>query len=141
MRLEGEKKKRQRPPFPTRQTKRPKKPPSRERERDRQAEGGGQQESKRQKEREERGREMVSQKVIKKQVEEQGRMVGPQSQRRIIDKRACESMLGGQTGCQMHRHQTHEGKDEDESLCSWVEKSSLRALWAEYSSLIYRVQG
>lgn len=140
MRLEGEKKKRQRPPFPTRQTKRPKKPPSRERERDRQAEGGGQQESKRQKEREERGREMVSQKVIKKQVEEQGRMVGPQSQRRIIDKRACESMLGGQTGCQMHRHQTHEGK-EDESLCSWVEKSSLRALWAEYSSLIYRVQG
>lgn len=140
MRLEGEKKKRQRPPFPTRQTKRPKKPPSRERERDRQAEGGGQQESKRQKEREERGREMVSQKVIKKQVEEQGRMVGPQSQRRIIDTRACESMLGGQTGCQMHRHQTHEGK-EDESLCSWVEKSSLRALWAEYSSLIYRVQG
>lgn len=141
MRLEGEKKKRQRPPFPTRQTKRPKKPPSRERETDRQAEGGGQQESKRQKEREERGREMVSQKVIKKQVEEQGRMVGPQSQRQIIDKRACESMLGGQTGCQMHRHQTHEGKEEDESLCSWVEKSSLRALWAEYSSLIYRVQG
>lgn len=141
MRLEGEKKKRQKPPFPTRQTKRPKKPPSRERETDRQAEGGGQQESKRQKEREERGREMVSQKVIKKQVEEQGRMVGPQSQRRIIDKRACESMLGGQTGCQMHRHQTHEGKEEDESLCSWVEKSSLRALWAEYSSLIYRVQG
>lgn len=139
MRLEGEKKKRQRSPFPTRQTKRPKKPPSRER--DRQTEGGGQQESKRQKEREERGREMVSQKVIKKQVEEQGRMVGPQSQRRIIDKRACESMLGGQTGCQMHRHQTHEGKEEDESLCSWVEKSSLRALWAEYSSLIYRVQG
>lgn len=141
MRLEGEKKKRQKPPFPTRQTKRPKKPPSRERERDRQAEGGGQQESKRQKEREERGREMVSQKVIKKQVEEQGRMVGPQSQRGIIDKRACESMLGGQTGCQMHRHRTHEGKEEDESLCSWVEKSSLRALWAEYSSLIYRVQG
>lgn len=35
MRLEGEKKKRQKPPFPTRQTKRPKKPPSRERETDR----------------------------------------------------------------------------------------------------------
>lgn len=34
MRLEVEKKKRQRPPFPTRQTKRPKKPPSRERERE-----------------------------------------------------------------------------------------------------------
>lgn len=138
MRLEGKRgKKRQRPPFPTRQTNARKA----SKQRERQTEGGGQQESKRQKEREERGRELVSQKVIKKQVEEQGRMVGPQSQRRIIDKRACESMLGGQTGCQTHRHQTHEAKEEDESLCSWVEKSSLRTLWAEYSSLIYRVQG
>lgn len=58
---------------------------------------------------------MVSQKAIKKQVEEEGRMVDPQSQRRLMDKRACESMLGGRTCCQTPRHQTHEGKEEDES--------------------------
>lgn len=27
-------------------------------------------------------------------------------QRRLMDKRACESMLGGQTRCQTHKHQT-----------------------------------
>lgn len=79
---------------------------------------------------------MVSQNVIKMQVEEKGRVVGPQCQRRPMDKRACESMLGGQTHCQTHRHQTHEGKAEERereqaSLCSWVEKSSLRAHLAE----------
>lgn len=26
-----------------------------------------------------------------------------------MDKRACESVLGGQTRCQTHIHQTHEG--------------------------------
>lgn len=59
-------------------------------------------------------RETVSQKVIKKQVEEEGRMADPRSQRRLMDKRACESMLGGWTHCQTHRHQTHEEKEEEE---------------------------
>lgn len=74
---------------------------------------------------------MVSQKLIKKQVEEEGREVDPQRQRQLMDKRACESMLGGQTQCQTHRHQTHEGKGEDER-----EESSLRAHLAYCCKLV-----
>lgn len=29
-------------------------------------------------------------------------------------KKTCESMLGGQTRCQTHKHQTHDGSEEDE---------------------------
>lgn len=74
-------------------------------------------------------KEMVSQKAIKKQVQEEGRVVDLLCQRRLMDKRACENTLGGQTHCQTHRRQTCEGKEEDqrerESLCSWMEESSL----------------
>lgn len=119
MRQQGRGEERQTPPFPTRQTKAKKASEQRGRlkEEDIQREGGEEEERRRRwgrwRERA-REREMVSQKVIKKQVEEKGRVVAPHCQRRLMDKRACESMLGGQTHCQTHRHQTHEGKEEDE---------------------------
>lgn len=53
-------------------------------------------------------------KVIKKQVEEEGRVVDPQSWRRLMDKRTCESMLGVQSHCQTHRRQRHEEEEEHE---------------------------
>lgn len=52
--------------------------------------------------------------MIEKQVGKEGRTVDPLSWRRMIDKRACESMLGGQTRCQTHRHQTHEAQEEED---------------------------
>lgn len=50
--------------------------------------------------------EMVSQNVLKQQVEEEGRADDPWCQRQLMDERACESMLGGQTHCQIHKYHT-----------------------------------
>lgn len=107
MRLHG-KRRRETPPFSTRQ--KPRKPEKERQEGEEEREG-------------ERGeREMVSQNLVKKQVEEKGGggVVNPQCQRQLMDKRACDSLLGGQTHFQTHGHQTHEGKEKDERgrLCS-----------------------
>ncbi|KAG8014475.1 UPF0575 protein C19orf67-like protein [Nibea albiflora] len=94
MRQQGRGEERQTPPFPTRHTKAKKASEQRGRleEEDSQREGGEEEEvGERERERE---REMVSQKVIKKQVEEKGRVVVPHCQRRLMDKRASQSMSG-----------------------------------------------
>lgn len=81
------------------------------------------QEGKEEREGERGKREMISQKLVKKQVEEKrGGGVNPQCHRQLMDKGACESLLRDQTHFQTHRHQTHEGKEKDEKgrWCSWV---------------------
>jgi len=70
-----------------------------------------------------------SHRVIKNQEEGEWRMVDPQSRRRLMDKRACKSMLGGQTHCQTCRHIRcmRQKRRMREHSCSWMEKSSFRA--------------